>query len=390
MINIALFGPPGAGKGTQSKFLLEKYDLVYISTGEMLRREMKERTDIGLKVKEIIDSGGLVADEYIVKLIEDVIKQNTERNGFLFDGFPRTYVQAYILDGLLQKMHTKLTCMVSLGVSNDILRERLLTRALKDKRDDDTLEVINVRLNEYEKKTTPVADYYNKKSIYYPVDGLGSVNDVSERVIEGVEASIKKTLLNVIVYGYPGAGKGTQCKYLAKKYDLVYISIGRILREEFEAKTELGLRSTEFIEKGILVPDEIVIQIIEDRIRVNPEARGFVFKGFPRTTIQTYIMESIMKGLRSSVSAIVNLNTSSLTCVKRLSDRGKTDSRRSYDENLDLVIKRLEEYEQKTIPVVESYRKHFKVIDIDGGLPRKVIAEKMLSEVDQAYKRGKR
>lgn len=387
MINIALFGPPGAGKGTQSQYLLEKYDLVYISTGDMLRKEIKDKTEIGQKVKAIIDSGGLVADEYIVKLIEDVINQNKDRTGFLFDGFPRTYVQAYILDGLLQKMHTKLTCMVSLEAPKKVLIERLLARAIKDNRDDDTVEVINVRLQEYEKKTIPVADYYEKKGIYYPIDGLGTIDEVSSRVINGVEESIKKTLLNVVVYGYPGAGKGTQCKNLAERYGLVYISIGRILREEFEAETELGLRATEFIEKGILVPDEIVIQIIEDRIRMNPEARGFVFKGFPRTTIQTYIMESIMEGLHSSISAIVNLDTTSLTCVKRLSDRGKTDNRRSYDENLGLIIKRLEEYEQKTVPVVKSYRKQFQIIDIDGSLPRKDIAEKMLSEVDMAYKK---
>ena len=386
MINIALFGPPGAGKGTQSQYLLEKYDLVYISTGDMLRKEIKEKTEIGRKVKKIIDSGGLVADEYIVKLIEDVIKKNKDRTGFLFDGFPRTYVQAYILDGLLQKMHTKLTCMVSLEAPKKVLVDRLLARAIKDNRDDDTAEVINVRLQEYEKKTIPVADYYDKKGIYYPIDGLGTIDEVSNRVINGVEESIKKTLLNVVVYGYPGAGKGTQCKNLAERYGLVYISIGRILREEFEAKTELGMKATQYIEKGILVPDEIVIQIIEDRIRMNPEARGFVFKGFPRTTIQTYIMESIMKGLHSSISAIVNLDTTSLTCVKRLSNRGKTDNRRSYDENLELIIKRLEEYEQKTIPVVKSYRKQFQIIDIDGNLPRDVIAEQMRSEVDQAYK----
>jgi adenylate kinase len=387
MINIALFGPPGAGKGTQSKYLLEKYNLVYISTGEMLRKEIREKTEIGRKVKKIIDSGGLVDDEYIVKLIEDVIKQNKDRNGFLFDGFPRTYVQAYILDGLLQKMHTKLTCMVSLQAPREELLSRLLARAKKDNRDDDTADVINVRLQEYEDKTIPVADYYDKKGIYYPIDGTGSIEDVSSRVVDGVEAAIKKTLLNVVVYGYPGAGKGTQCKRLAEEHGLVYISIGRILREEFDKKTELGLRAEEYIEKGILVPDEIVIQVIEDRIRMNPEARGFVFKGFPRTTIQTYIMESIMKSLHSSISAIVNLDTSSLTCVKRLSDRGRTDNARIYDENLDLIIKRLEEYERKTLPVVKSYRKHYPIIDIDGNLPRDVIFEQMLQEVDKAYRK---
>ncbi|MCK4956839.1 MAG: adenylate kinase [Candidatus Cloacimonetes bacterium] len=388
MINIALFGPPGVGKGTQSKYLLEKYGLIYISTGDMLRKEISEQTEIGSKVKDIIDAGGLVDDEYIVKLIKDVIKTNKDCNGFLFDGFPRTYVQAYILDGLLQKMHTKLTCMIKLEAPNEVLRQRLLDRASKQNRVDDTVEVIRVRLEEYDKKTTPVASYYNEKGICYPVDGIGSIEGVSARVEERVEESIKKTLLNVVVYGYPGAGKGTQCKRLAKHFNLVYISIGRILLEEIEKESELGKRANEYIRNGVLVPDEIVIQIIEDRIRVNPNARGFVFKGFPRTIIQTYIMESFMKRMHSSISAIVNLNTSSLNCVKRLYDRGKTSDGRSYDEDLDFVIKRVKEYERKTLPVLEEYRKQYNIIDIDGTQDRDKITELMLAGVDKAYRRN--
>ena len=142
-------------------------------------------------------------------------------------------------EGALFSFCEKTYRLTLLEAPKKVLVDRLLARAIKDNRDDDTAEVINVRLQEYEKKTIPVAHYYDKKGIYYPIDGLGLIDDVSNRVINGVEESIKKTLLNVIVYGYPGAGKGTQCKNLAERYGLVYISIGRILREEFEAKQKL-------------------------------------------------------------------------------------------------------------------------------------------------------
>jgi len=382
-----LFGAPGAGKGTQSKILIEKYGLAYISTGDMLRQEIAEQTEIGRKVKSIIEAGGLVEDEYIVELIEAVIKRNDNFNGFLFDGFPRTYVQAYILDGLLQKLHKKLTCMISLEAPKDLLKQRLLDRASKEDRKDDTAEVIRVRLDEYDQKTAQVIPYYEEKGIYYSVDGTGRIEDVAERVEAAVEESIKKTLLNVVVYGYPGAGKGTQCKRLAEKFDLVYISVGRILRDEIEQETELGQQAESYVNKGVLVPDEIVIQLIEDRIRVNPDARGFVFKGFPRTKIQTYIMESFMKRMHSSISAIVNLNTSSLTCVKRLHERGKTTVGRTYDEKLDLIIQRLKEYETKTLPVLKSFPKNKRIININGDQDRDQITEKVIEAVGKAFKR---
>ena len=388
MINIALFGPPGAGKGTQSQHLVEKYGLVYISTGDMLRREIANGTEIGKKVKSILEAGGLVDDEYIVYLIEKVIKENEDKNGFLFDGFPRTYVQAYILEGLLQKLHKKLTCMISLQVPTEILKERLLDRAKKEDRSDDTDEIIRVRLEEYEKKTIPVADFYKDKEIYYPVDGTGTIEDVSKRVDAALDEAMKNILLNVVVYGYPGAGKGTQCKRLAEHFDLVYISVGRILREEIERGTELGKRSKPYIEKGILVPDEIVIQVIEDRIRVNPQARGFVFKGFPRTKIQTYIMDGFMEKMHSSISAVVNLDTNPLTCVKRLNKRGKTKQGRTYDENLDFIIQRLQEYEQKTIPVIENFPHKIPLINIDGDDDRDKITQEMIESVQAAFKRS--
>ena len=128
MLNIALFGPPGAGKGTQSEFLIKKYNLFYISTGDLLRKEMKENTDLGKEAKNVIAAGGLVSDEIIVQIIEKTITDHPDSNGFLFDGFPRTYIQAYILEGLMIKLNTSLNCLINLDVPEKVSIDRLLNR----------------------------------------------------------------------------------------------------------------------------------------------------------------------------------------------------------------------------------------------------------------------
>ncbi len=164
MLNIALFGAPGAGKGTQSKELVKKYDLTYISTGDILRKEIAAGSELGLQAKDIINKGGLVSDELIVQIIEKIIEKE-DNGGILFDGFPRTVVQAYILEGLLHRMNRRLLCMLSLEVPREELIERMLKRAAIEGRADDNEEVIKNRFKEYDEKTQPVADFYKEKGI---------------------------------------------------------------------------------------------------------------------------------------------------------------------------------------------------------------------------------
>ncbi len=382
MLNLVLFGPPGAGKGTQSKLLMEKYNLVYVATGDILRNEIKNKTEIGLKIKSIMDAGQLVSDGLIVQIIEDIIKKNNKSNGFLFDGFPRTYVQAYIFDGLLQRMHTSLSGLISLEVPKDQLRKRMLDRAKTSNRSDDVIDVIETRLSEYEKKTTPVIQYYKEKNLYYAVNGVGSIDEVFNRVSSVVRLTLSKVLLNVVIFGYPGAGKGTQAKKIAEKYGLVYISIGKILREELSKKTEIGKLTAPYMDRGINVPDELVIKIIEDRIKVSPDANGFVFKGFPRTMVQTYILEGLMLKMKTHISCFLNIEVSPLESIRRLHARGKTEKRRKYDKDTESIIHRLEEYEEKTIPVLNYYSNQDKVITINGQLPEDELFHKISEIVD--------
>lgn len=389
MYNIALFGPPGAGKGTQSIKLIEKYNLAYISTGNILREEIAEGSELGLKAKSVIETGGLVSDEIIVQIIEKKIKTNTDVNGFLFDGFPRTVVQAYILEGLLLKLNTSLNCMVSLEVKQDILMERMLERAKKEKRIDDTIDVIKNRLREYKNKTVPVADFYKAKGVKYSVDGVGDVDEIFDRITNVVEQSLTKTWLNVVLFGPPGSGKGTQGKMLAEQYDLVYISTGSLLRKEIEKGSEMGLAAKEYMEKGDIVPDEFAIKLIEKQIQTHPDAKGFFFKGFPRTIVQAYILDGLLRKFNSSVSCVFNLDVPTLESIKRLIARSKTEKSRYYDMDTDVIIKRLETFQNRTKLVLDYYEKQKNIYHIDGIGTEAEVYNHLIDKLRIAFKNAR-
>ena len=188
MLNIILFGPPGAGKGTQSQFLREKYNLTYISTGEILREEIAAESELGLQVKGIISQGGLVSDEIVAKIIEKKLSENLNSAGFLFDGYPRTVPQAEILDDLLQKYHMSLTGVLSLEVPEELLIERMLERGKVSGRADDNIDSIKHRFVEYNEKTRPVMDFYEAKGQLHPVNGVGEIPQVFENLCTVIDA----------------------------------------------------------------------------------------------------------------------------------------------------------------------------------------------------------
>ncbi|MBI9058741.1 MAG: adenylate kinase [Labilibaculum sp.] len=387
MLNIALFGPPGAGKGTQSKMLVEKYNLAYISTGDILRQEIAEGTELGLQAKDIIKKGGLVPDEIVVQIIEERIQTNTEVNGFLFDGFPRTTVQAYILEGLLLKMNTKLDCMLSLEVPTDQLRSRLLDRAKKENRADDTEEVISVRLQEYDTKTAPVANFYKEKEIYHGIEGLGGIDQIFERLTAVVDQTLERSWINLVLLGPPGSGKGTQGRKLAEKFNLVYISTGHLMRQEIKKNTEMGKSARTYMEKGDIVPDEIAIRLIERQIRKHPDANGFIFKGFPRTIVQAYILDGLLRKLESTVTSSISLDVSTLESIKRLTARGKTQGKRKYDIDTDIIIHRLEQYEKRSSKVSSYYTKQNKFEGVNGVGNEEEIFQRLTDVVNNSFKK---
>ncbi len=386
MLNIALFGPPGAGKGTQSKYLVEKYNLTYISTGDILRKEIANGTELGKAAKDIIAGGHLVSDDLIVKIIEKRITSEN-KDGILFDGFPRTVVQAYILDGLLIKLNTSLTFMLSLEVPKDELVTRLVERGKSSGRADDNMEVIQKRLTEYEDKTLPLIDFYKERGKYISINGVGDISDITKLLNNAIETTLKHTFFNIVVTGKPGSGRGTQAKKLAQKYNLAYISTGKIMRQEIASGSEIGLTYKGYMDRGDLVPDELPIRMIERVIRDNPHVNGYVFKGFPRSLVQAYILDGLLKKIDSKVDLALELDTSTLTALKRLSGRSKTEKARPYDLNTDVIIHRLEEWEDTIKKDVSTfYSNQNKILHVDGSGEDEEVFAKIDKEISKLIK----
>ena len=189
MLNIVLFGPPGAGKGTQAIKLKEKYDLIHLSTGDILRNEIKNETELGTLAKFFMDKGELVPDEVVIDMIGNCLNGNKEANGFIFDGFPRTTEQAQALDNLLERHGTEIDTMLSLEVDDEELVDRIIKRGKESGREDDKNEsVIFNRIITYNKKTAPLKNFYDEQGKYNSIAGVGSVDDVFGRLTSTIKA----------------------------------------------------------------------------------------------------------------------------------------------------------------------------------------------------------
>lgn len=179
MLNLVLFGPPGAGKGTQSEKLINKYGLIHLSTGDILRSEIARGTDLGKRAKEVMDRGELVSDEIVIGMIESKLDETPHAKGFIFDGFPRTAAQAVALDDLLQKKGTGISGMLALEVDDEELVKRLLLRGKDSGRPDDRDEnVIRRRILEYNNKTLPLKKYYSEQGKFHSIHGIGTIDEI--------------------------------------------------------------------------------------------------------------------------------------------------------------------------------------------------------------------
>lgn len=188
MLNIVLFGPPGAGKGTQSQKLIDKYHLIHLSTGDLLRNEILEGTALGLEAKKLMDRGILVPDDVVIGMISNKLDANKNARGFIFDGFPRTVAQAEALDDLLLSKDAQITCMIALEVNDEELEKRLLLRGKNSGRADDANpEVIRKRIVEYNSKTAPVAEYYKQQDKFCRINGMGTIDNIFDLICREVE-----------------------------------------------------------------------------------------------------------------------------------------------------------------------------------------------------------
>ena len=191
MFNIVIFGKPGSGKGTQANFLKEKYNLYHISTGDLFRKNISNQTKLGIEAKSYLDNGDLVPDSVTIKMLENEVLSNKEVNGYIFDGFPRTLNQAESLDVFLSSINLKINATIALDVQEDELITRLLDRGKTTNRSDDQdVEKIKNRFNEYNTKTSILINFYSKQDKFFSVDGKGSVHDITQRLFDLVDSLI--------------------------------------------------------------------------------------------------------------------------------------------------------------------------------------------------------
>jgi len=193
MFNLILFGPPGSGKGTQSEKLVEKYGLIHLSTGNLLRQEITDKTPLGLEAKSFMEKGQLVPDEVVIGMIDSALEHHKDARGFLFDGFPRTVAQAEALDKLLALKKTEIAMLISLEVSEEELIRRLLHRGKTSGRHDDIdEEVIRKRFAVYKNETSPVAEHYRKAGKFQSIKGEGSLEEIFNALCKAIDKKIKK------------------------------------------------------------------------------------------------------------------------------------------------------------------------------------------------------
>ena len=188
-MNIIIFGPPGAGKGTQSKFIVNKYNLYQLSTGELLRKEIKNKTELGSQISSIINSGELVSDKIVGNLIEKFVSNNIYKNKIIFDGYPRTLIQAKNLDNLLKKYKQKLDIVLKLSVSLETVKKRILERQTEEKRADDNEEIAIKRYKTYEKSSETVIDYYKQSNLRKVVNGEAGISEINSEISVLIDTS---------------------------------------------------------------------------------------------------------------------------------------------------------------------------------------------------------
>ncbi len=199
MVNVIMFGPPGSGKGTQSKLLQERFNLIHLSTGDVCREEIKHATPEGLEAKRLIDGGNFFPDKLAYRIVEKFLDQNSEARGIIYDGIPRHIGQTEHFAEMLAERQGVVDLVIELKVEEEILIQRLLKRGESSGRpDDDGREVIVKRLRIYDDVTAAIADYYKKQDVYFVVDGIGSLSEVSERIAILVEKTCSEKELNIV------------------------------------------------------------------------------------------------------------------------------------------------------------------------------------------------
>eukprot|EP00929_Paragymnodinium_shiwhaense_P025732 TRINITY_DN154_c0_g1_i1.p1 TRINITY_DN154_c0_g1~~TRINITY_DN154_c0_g1_i1.p1 ORF type:complete len:775 (+),score=219.68 TRINITY_DN154_c0_g1_i1:92-2416(+) len=427
-----LFGPPGAGKGTHAPGIVDYMGTPQLSTGDMLREAVRAGTPVGLAAKKIMDEGGLVSDEIVVGIIKDRIAEADCAKGFILDGFPRTVKQAEMLDQVLSATGDKVGCVIEFNVPDAVLEERICGRwihktsgrsyhvkfnaprslanfapskntMLDDEtgeplmqRSDDTAEALVKRLASYHSETMPILSRYS--TVAHRIKANQDIKKVwsdVEAVLRNMSAAVRpqtptSTPRNVMMlFGPPGAGKGTHGPRIEEHMGTPQLSTGDMLREAVRAGTEVGKAAKKIMDEGGLVSDEIVVGIIRDRIQEADCAKGFILDGFPRTVKQAEMLDKMLAATGDKVGCVIEFNVPDAVLEERICGRWiHKSSGRSYhvkfnpprslgkqapstktmlddetgealmqrsDDTAEALVKRLASYHKETEPILDRY-----------------------------------
>ena len=374
-MNTAVIGPSGVGKGTHAIGLAERYRLRHVSTGDLLRHHLQTHSALGILARRYHAQGELVPDEFVDAMIEEWCDRLPEEEGALFDGFPRTAYQASFLDGLLEPRGRRLDAVVYLQVSDEeIVRRlsgRLICRACQApyhqsirpprtagqcdrcggelyQRPDDTTDLVRARLRVFHRTTQPVLEHYGAAGQLVVLSGAGTVDEVDTRLIEALDAvrtgtltfapwqagaaapvaapgvrpePLAQPMLDLVLLGGPGSGKGTQAERLCATCHLPHIATGDLFRENLRQATDLGKLAKTYMNRGELVPDDVTEAMVEDRLARSDAAAGFILDGFPRTLPQAHALTEMLARLGRRLTGVLYVKVSDDAIVTRLSGR---------------------------------------------------------------------
>lgn len=418
---LMIFGPPGAGKGTQAPNIVKRLNLKHLSTGDMLRAAVANKTELGMKAKEAMNSGQLVTDEIVIGIVKEAI-QSLE-TGFILDGFPRTIAQAQAVDEFLGD--NGITDIINLVVPESILEERICGRRIHKKsgrsyhvkfnppkeegkdditgeeliqRADDTAEALKTRLKGFNEETAPILEHYKAKGIIRNIDSNAAPATVWKRVEKALGITRK-----LMIFGPPGAGKGTQAPKIVEALDLKHLSTGDMLRAAVANKTELGMKAKEAMNSGQLVSDEIVIGIVQEAIE--SLEGGFILDGFPRTIPQAEAVDKFLGN--KGITHIVNLSVPDSILEERICGRrihkasgrsyhlkfappkveGKDDKTgepliQRKDDTADALKVRLKAFKAETFPILDHYKPRGIVHDVEADCHPKDVWTKVAKVFD--------
>jgi len=355
---LILFGPPGAGKGTHAPKIVARLGIPQLSTGDMLRAAVGAGTPVGLEAKSVMEAGGLVSDALVVNIIKDRIQEIDCKKGFILDGFPRTVPQAKMLDELLAKTGEAVNLVVELNIPDAVLSERICGRwihkgsgrsyhvkfspptSLKKgdtptpenmlddltyeplmQRADDTEDALKKRLISYHGETVPILKHYAPTGAVQKVNA----NQGSDEVWYAIEDHILPLMTDprkvLILFGPPGAGKGTHAPKIVTMLCIPQLSTGDMLRAAVDAKSPVGLEAKGVMESGGLVSDELVVNIIKERIKERDCRGGFILDGFPRTLPQAQKLDQLLSMTRERVSAVIVFEVPDAVLTERICGR---------------------------------------------------------------------